>query len=191
MQAICVYCGSATGNHAAYAAEAAAVGRALAEAGYRMVYGGGRVGLMGTVANAAIEAGGKVTGVIPEALVARELAHDGLTELRVVSDMHERKALMMDLSDAFVALPGGAGTLEEIIEVMSWAQLSVHAKPFGVLNTRAYYDTLLSFLDRAVEEGFLQAGARKLLRVARTADELIDVLEVAGSAYERWGADPG
>lgn len=191
MQAICVYCGSATGNHAAYAAEAAAVGRALAEAGYRMVYGGGRVGLMGTVANAAIEAGGKVTGVIPEALVARELAHDGLTELRVVSDMHERKALMMDLSDAFVALPGGAGTLEEIIEVMSWAQLSVHAKPFAVLNTRAYYDTLLSFLDRAVEEGFLQAGARKLLRVARTADELIDVLEVAGSAYERWGADPG
>lgn len=191
MQAICVYCGSAKGGHNAYELEAAEVGRVIVNSGCRLVYGGGNVGLMGTVADAALEAGGDVTGVIPEALVAREVAHRNLTDLRIVSNMHERKALMMDLSDAFVALPGGIGTLEEIVEVMSWAGLSVHAKPFAVLNTRSYYDMLLQFLDKAVLEGFLHAAARKLLRVAQTPNDVVDVLRQAQESPERWGAAPG
>lgn len=190
MRSICVYCGSSSGGGREYESDARFVGTAIAEAGYRLVYGGGRVGLMGVVADAALGAGGSVTGVIPQALVDRELAHDGLSDLRIVSDMHERKALMMELSDAFVALPGGIGTLEEIIEVMSWAQLSVHAKPLAVLNTHGYYDPLLSFLDSAVAEGFLHAAARRLLRLASSPRELLSVLENAGSSYERWKAAP-
>jgi uncharacterized protein (TIGR00730 family) len=171
---ICVYAGSNPGAKEAYGEAAAELARLLASRGIGVVYGGGKVGLMGILADAALAAGGEVIGVIPQDLVDREVGHDGLTELRVVGSMHERKALMAELSDAFVALPGGAGTLEELIEIYTWSQLGLHAKPMGVLNVLGYYDGLAALLDHAVEEGFLRPQHRAALQTADTPAELME-----------------
>jgi hypothetical protein len=153
------------------------MGRLLAERRIRLVYGAGNVGLMGVLANAALAAGGEVIGVIPQMLVDRELAHRGLTQLRIVGSMHERKALMAELSDAFVALPGGLGTYEELCEVLTWAQLGIHHKPCGCLNVLGYFDPLTRMLDRAVEAGFLQSSQRAALLVSNEPSDLLLVLE--------------
>jgi uncharacterized protein (TIGR00730 family) len=163
IRSICVFCGASTGRDPGYAAAAARTGETLARRGIRVIYGGGRLGLMGTVADAALAAGGEVIGVIPRGLVDRELAHPGLTELRIVGTLHERKAAMAELADGFVALPGGLGTLEELAEVLSWAQLDLHAKPIGLLDVGGYFGALESFLDHAVAEGFLAEPHRRLL----------------------------
>ena len=171
---VCVYAGSNPGRDPAYAEAAADLARRLAGRGIGVVYGGGRVGLMGVLADTALEAGGEVIGVIPQDLVDREIGHQGLTELRVVGSMHERKALMADLSDAFVALPGGAGTLEELIEVYTWSQLGLHAKPMGVLDVGGYYSRLADLLDHAVHEGFLRPEHRQALQFAGDAGALLE-----------------
>jgi len=171
---VCVYCGSSSGGRPEFADEARDLGRAIVEAGCGLVYGGGRVGLMGLVADAVLEAGGHVHGVIPEHLVRAETAHTGLTVLDVVESMHERKALMADLSDGFVALPGGWGTLEELFEVLTWAQLGLHGKPCGLLNVDGYFDPLLTFLQHAVTEGFVKAEFERMLPVEASADTLLD-----------------
>ena len=176
MRRVCVYAGSNPGSDPAYADAARALARLLAERSIGLVYGGGKVGLMGVLADAALAAGGEVIGVMPQALVDREIGHRGLTELRVVGSMHDRKALMADLSDAFVAVPGGIGTLEELIEVYTWSQLGIHTKPCGVLNVRGYYDALAAFLDHAVEEGFLRPQHRAVLTVAADPAELLERL---------------
>ena len=163
IRSICVFCGASTGRDPRYVAAAAATGERLARDGIRVVYGGGHLGLMGAVADAALAAGGEVIGVIPRSLVDRELAHRGLTELRVVEDLHDRKAQMAELADAFLALPGGLGTLEELAEVLSWAQLDLHAKPIGLLDVGTYFAGLEAFLDRAVTEGFLADRHRAIL----------------------------
>ena len=160
MERICVFCGSSPGARPAFARAAREVGAELARRGIGLVFGGGSVGLMGEVADAVLEAGGEAIGVIPASLVARELAHGGCTEMRVVATMHERKATMVELSSAFVALPGGLGTLDESFEILTWAQLGIHAKPFGLLNVEEYYTPLLAFLDSAVREGFVPAPSR-------------------------------
>jgi hypothetical protein len=162
---ICVFCGASPGHDARYAAAATAVGTELARRGIELVYGGGRLGLMGTIADAALAEGGRVTGVIPAGLVDRELAHRGVTELRVVATLHERKAVMAELADAFIALPGGLGTLEELAEVLSWAQLGLHAKPIGALDVGGFYGPLLAHLDHAASEGFVSERHRELLIV--------------------------
>lgn len=164
-RSVCVYCGSQMGSDPAYARAAAALGEAIARDGLTLVYGGASVGLMGVVADAALAAGGRVVGVIPRILLRKELAHEGLAELVVTESMHERKAKMAELSDAFVALPGGIGTLDELFEMWTWAQLGLHAKPCVLINTGGYYDNLVAFLDRAVRDGFLRPGTRALLRV--------------------------
>jgi uncharacterized protein (TIGR00730 family) len=176
MRRVCVFTGSSSGAHDAYRAAAADLGRLLATRGIGVVYGGARVGLMGVVADAALAAGGEVIGVIPDALVAKEVAHKGLTDLRVVASMHERKALMSDLSDAFVAMPGGWGTLEEFFEVLTWAQLGLHRKPCGLLNTRGYFDGLLAFLSHTIREGFVRPENTGLIAVAPTPGELLERL---------------
>ena len=173
MRRLAVYCGSAAPADPRYVSLAAEVGRTLARRGIGIVYGGGKLGLMGALADAALAAGGHVTGVIPEQLRDRERAHTGLPDLRVVGSMHERKQLMADLSDAFVALPGGIGTLEELIEVFTWAQLGVHRCPLGVLNVEGYYDGLLAFLDVAMAEGFLREGTRARLLVDDDPERLV------------------
>jgi uncharacterized protein (TIGR00730 family) len=170
---ICVFCGSSPGRDPAYLAAARTVGSRLAERGIGVVYGGSRVGLMGAVADAALDADGEVIGVIPQGLVDRELAHTGLTELRTVGTLHERKAVMAELSDAFIALPGGLGTLEELAEVTSWAQLGLHAKPIGLLDVDDYWDDLLAWLDHAVETGFLAPADRALLHRATDLGDLL------------------
>jgi hypothetical protein len=180
MRRVCVYAGSNPGNDPAYADAAQALALLLAERGIGLVYGGGNVGLMGVLADTALAAGGEVIGVMPQALVDREIGHRGLTELRIVGSMHDRKALMADLSDAFVAVPGGIGTLEELIEVYTWSQLGIHAKACGVLNVRGYYDALAAFLDHAVDQGFLRPQHRAVLSVAADPGELLDRL----AAYE-------
>ncbi len=174
MDRICVYAGSNHGNDPAYAEAAAALARTLAERGIGVVYGGGKVGLMGVVADTALAAGAEVIGVMPQDLIDREIGHEGLTELRVVGSMHERKAQMAELSDGFIALPGGAGTLEELIEVYTWSQLGLHRKPMGVLDVRGYYDGLAALLDHAVQEGFLREQHRAALHVAEDAEELLE-----------------
>ena len=163
MRSVCVFCGSNPGRRPEYLAGAAELGRLLAARGLRVVYGGAHVGTMGALADAVLAAGGEITGVIPEHLVDAEVAHRGLTDLRVVASMHERKALMAELSDAFVALPGGLGTLEEFAEVVTWAQLGLHAKPTGLLNLLGYYDGLLAFLDHATAERFLRPAHREMI----------------------------
>lgn len=170
---ICVYCGSSEGRDEAYARQAQALGRMLAERSIQIVYGGANVGLMRILADASLAAGGSVIGVMPKALVAKEKAHHGLTELHVVGSMHERKALMAELADGFVALPGGAGTMDELFEVWTWGQLGFHGKPCGLLNTASYYDPLVSFLDHAVSEGFIRACHRDMLILANTPEELL------------------
>lgn len=174
MQSICVYCGSAPGRRDVYVAGARALGHALAERGLRLVYGGASVGLMGAVADAVLEAGGEVTGVIPETLMKKELAHPGLTELVVTQSMHQRKMTMADRSDGFVALPGGIGTFEELFEIWTWAQLGMHRKPCGILNVDGYYDKLLAFLDHARDEALLAPSVRDVLQVADDATALLD-----------------
>jgi len=174
LRTLCVYCGSSTGNDAAYAAAARALGTAMAGRGLSLVYGGGHVGLMGIIADAVLAAGGKVTGVIPTALMDSEVGHDRLTTLHVVEDMHERKAMMAELADGFIAMPGGIGTLEELFEVMTWLQLGYHAKPVGVLNVNGFYDGLLAFLDRQRDEGYLRSEHRSLLIEDGKPDALLD-----------------
>jgi uncharacterized protein (TIGR00730 family) len=174
---VCVFSGSSPGADLAYRAAATDLGHRLAERGIELVYGGASVGLMGAVADAAMEGGGHVIGVIPQSLVDREIAHPAIGDLRVVESMHERKALMADLSDAFVALPGGVGTLEELFEVYTWNQLGLHAKPLGLFNVRGYYDGLARFLDHAVEERFVTPHHRAMLLVSEHLDELIDGLD--------------
>lgn len=173
---ICVYCGSNSGSLPAYADAARKLGTLLARRGIELVYGGGRVGLMGVIADAVLAADGRVIGVIPEALVAREVAHLKLKDLRVVGSMHERKALMVDLADAFIAMPGGFGTLEEFSEVLTWAQLGLHRKPHGLLNVEGFYDSLLSFFDHAVAANFIRPTHRALVIAENDPERLLDAL---------------
>ena len=176
MKRVCVFCGSSSGVRPGYRLAAEELGRRLAGRGMGLVYGGARVGLMGAVADAVLSARGQVIGVIPEALVAKELAHTGLTELRVVPSMHERKAVMADLSDGFIAIPGGWGTLEELFEVLTWGQLGLHQKPCGLLNVEQYFDGLLSFADRMIEEGFVRRENGAMISVSSDPAALIDLL---------------
>lgn len=176
MQRICVFCGSSPGLRPAYKQAAQAMGKALALKGIGLVYGGGNVGLMGVVADATLEAGGEVIGVIPQALVDKEVAHTGLKDLRVVGSMHERKALMAELSDAFVALPGGFGTFEEFCEVLTWAQLGLHRKPCGLLNVEGYYDHLISLFNHGVTEQFIRPQHRSLVLEEKEPLQLLDLL---------------
>ncbi len=162
---ICVYCGSRHGARPVYTSAAVALGRAIGERGWQLVYGGGKVGLMGEVADATLAAGGRVVGVIPQTLKEREVEHTGLTELHVVPTMHLRKQMMAERADAFIALPGGIGTLEELYEVWTWRQLGYHDQPIGLLNVDGYYDDLLRFMDRTVAEGFLSAAQQAVLQV--------------------------
>ena len=176
MRRVCVYAGSNPGTHPAYAKAARTLAAELAARGIGLVYGGGKVGLMGVIADSVLAAGGEAIGVMPQALIDREIGHPRLTELKVVGSMHERKAQMAELADAFVALPGGIGTLEELIEVYTWSQLGIHDKACGVLNVRGYYDGLATFLDHAVSEGFLRPQHRAVLSVAEDPAELLDAL---------------
>lgn len=177
LQRICVFCGSSSGTGEAYLLAAREVGRLLCERGIELVYGGGRVGLMGAVADACLAAGGRVIGVIPQLLVDKEVAHQGLTELHVVQTMHERKALMADLSGAFLALPGGYGTWDELCEVLTWTQIGIQRKASALLNVNGYYDPLLAMADRAVAEGFLLAENRELLLTGTDPSQLLDRLQ--------------
>jgi len=191
VRTVCVYAGSQAGSRPAYAEHAARFARRLAAEGVGVVYGGGKAGLMGVVADAALAEGGRVTGIIPEQLQARELAHQGLTDLRVVRSMHERKALMAELSDAFVAVPGGIGTLEELVEVFTWAQLGMHAKPVALLDVDGYYAGLVAFFDHAVDEGFLRPATRSMLLVEGDPEALLDRLRAhEPPEVERW-IEPG
>jgi uncharacterized protein (TIGR00730 family) len=187
MKRVCVFCGSSPGRNPVHLEAARATGRALARRGIGLVFGGGSVGLMGAIADAALDAGAEVVGVIPRALQLRELAHDRLTSLHVVGSMHERKAKMAALADAFVALPGGIGTLEEFAEILTWAQLGLHARPCGLLDVDGYYRPLVAFFDHAVEEGFVRPEHRRLMVVAQDPDELIDRFTAwQPPAIERW-----
>jgi uncharacterized protein (TIGR00730 family) len=174
LRRICVFCGSNRGADPAFAAAAECLGRELSRRGIGLVYGGGNVGLMGVLADTVLAGGGHVTGVIPEALMAREVGHRGLPDLRVVKTMHERKALMADLADGFIALPGGMGTFEEFLEVVAWAQLGFHAKPCALLNVNGYFDPLLRFLDHAVEQRFIRPTHRSLVRVGSDIGPLLE-----------------
>jgi uncharacterized protein (TIGR00730 family) len=174
LRRVCVFCGSKHGRQTGYTVAARKVGRVLAERGITLVYGGGDVGLMGEVADAAMEAGGEVLGVIPEFMVDHEVAHHGLTVLEVVPSMHARKARMAELADAFVALPGGWGTLEELLEIVTWGQLQLHDKPVGLLEVGDFYSGLLTFLDHAVAEGFIKEKHRGLLLADDDLDRLLD-----------------
>jgi uncharacterized protein (TIGR00730 family) len=176
MQRLCVFCGSNSGAAPEYAVVAADLGRLLAERGIVLVYGGSNAGLMGTLADAVLSAGGFAIGVIPRSLVEREVAHRGLPDLRVVETMHERKALMADLADAFVAMPGGYGTFDELCEILTWAQLGIHTKPVGLLNILGYWNPFLGFLDHAVEAGFLRPAHRQLLEIRGEPRSLLDLL---------------
>jgi uncharacterized protein (TIGR00730 family) len=180
MKAVCVFCGSNPGNHPDYAAAAEALGQAIAKRGATLVYGGAEVGLMGITADAALAAGGEVIGIIPKALMDKEICHKSLTRLEAVGSMHERKARMAELSDGFVNLPGGTGTLEEMFEVWTWGQLGFHTKPIGVLNVRGFYDPLMTFLDHQRDEGFVKPGLRDTLLSAGDPNVLLDAME----AYE-------
>lgn len=176
MDAICVFSGSRCGSRPEYAAAAIALADLLVDHRLRLVYGGGDIGLMGRMADRMLARGGEVVGVIPRCLVEREVAHHGVTRLHVVETMHERKALMADLSDAFLALPGGFGTLEELFEVVTWRQLRIHAKPCGVLNVGGYYDALLEFLDRAVEDDFIRPEHHSALLIDEDPQRLLEAL---------------
>ena len=174
IQHICVFCGSSPGARPIYVQAARHLGQTLAYRGLTLVYGGAKVGTMGQLAQAALDAGGHVTGIIPRALLEMEVAHTGLPDPRVVESMHERKALMADLADAFIALPGGLGTIEEFFEVLCWSQLGLHAKPCGLLNVGGYYDRLTAFLDHTVEEQFVRASHRDLVLVKEEPEAMLD-----------------
>jgi len=178
MQRICVFCGSSPGARPEYSAAAQALGQALVTQGIELVYGGASVGLMGIVARTVLAGGGRVTGVIPRLLAEKEVALTSLDDLRIVDSMHKRKALMAELSDGFIALPGGIGTIEEFVEVLTWAQLGIHAKPCGLLNSVGYYDRLLGFFDHMLEEGFIRPACRSTILVEQ---EPLSLLEAMGS----------
>jgi uncharacterized protein (TIGR00730 family) len=184
---ICVFCGSSSGAGNVYLQSAREVGRLLCERGIELVYGGGKVGLMGALADACLAGGGRVTGVIPQLLVDKEVAHHGLTDLRVVQTMHERKALMADLADAFLALPGGYGTWDELCEVLTWSQIGIQRKASALLNVNGYYDPLLAMVDRAVAEGFLRETHRELLLTDTKPARLLDRLETyVAPVVDKW-----
>ena len=183
MRSVCVFCGSNPGRRPEYLAGAADLGRTLASRGIRVVYGGAHVGVMGALADAVLAAGGEIIGVIPDLLVDAEVAHSGLTELRVTGSMHERKATMAGLAEGFIALPGGLGTLEEFAEIVTWAQLGLHAKPTGLLNLLGYYDGLLRFLDHATHERFVRPDHREMILAGPSVAELL-------AAMDGWTAPP-
>jgi len=184
---ICVYCGANPGNDPAFALATEALAGALARRGLGLVYGGASVGLMGVLADTMLAAGGEVIGVIPRVLVDREVAHPGLSELRVVDSMHQRKAAMAELADGFIALPGGFGTLEEIFEILTWSQLGLHQKPCGLLNVNDYYQGLVAFLARAVNAGLLREENRHMLMVAETPDRLLTLFDdYRAPTVEKW-----
>ena len=185
LRRICIFCGSSSGRRSVYEQAVQHVGRLLALRGIELVYGGGNVGLMGTLANACLESGGRVIGVIPQSLVDKEVAHTGLTELRVVGSMHERKFLMAELSDAFMGLPGGYGTWEELFEMLTWSQLGIHRKACAILNVNGYYDALLKMADNAVDEGFLRSANRDLLLADADPERLMDRMISQFAALER------
>lgn len=187
IKTLCIFCGSSPGFDPVHAAAARALGGALGEAGIDLVYGGGKVGLMGIVADSAMAAGARVTGVIPSALAALELAHHGLSQLHVVGSMHERKAMMADLSDGFIALSGGIGTFEELFEIWTWGQLGDHRKPVALLNVAGFYDKLASFLDDVVAAGFLRAAHRAMLMVETDPLALVARMQAhVPPAIEKW-----
>ena len=177
LERVCVFCGASPGRRPGYLEVAARLGRELAGRGIGLVYGAGGVGVMGAVSDAALEAGGRVTGVIPRALVEREAGRTDLDDLRVVASMHERKALMHELSDGFIALPGGLGTFEELFEILTWRQLGLHAKPVALLDVDGYFDPLVAMLDHATSEGFVVRGDRELVVRAKTIDDALAALE--------------
>lgn len=187
MKRICVFCGSSAGGDAVFAEAAAAMGALLARHHIGLVYGGGNIGLMGVIADAVLAGGGEVIGVIPQALVDKELAHHGVTQLRVVQSMHERKAMMADLAEGFLALPGGFGTLDEFCEILTWAQLGFHRKPCGLLNTAGFYDAFLAQVDHAVAQRFIRAEHRGLIHVATEPAALLRHLQAAHPpAMHKW-----
>ena len=184
LRRICVFCGSSTGDNPEYTQAAVQLGREMVQRGIGLVFGGGGVGLMGVIADAVLDAGGHAIGVIPHALVARELAHGALPDLRVVNSMHDRKATMAALADAFVAMPGGFGTFEEFCEVITWTQLGVHRKPCGLLNVRGFYDPLIEQFDRGVAEGFIKQGNRQIVVAHADPGALLDALAIAPAPAE-------
>jgi hypothetical protein len=187
MKDVCVFCGSYNGDRADYTEAARSIGMGLARRGLGVVYGGAKAGLMGTVAEAALGAGGRVIGVIPRALVDKELAHRGLTDLHVVNTMHERKAMMATISEGFIALPGGFGTMDELFEIITWAQLGLHRKPVAILNVSGFYDPLLHFLDHLVAEGFVKREHRQVIVVATDPDKLLGILDTyVPPLIEKW-----
>ncbi len=186
MKAVCVFCGSSVGRDPFYRQTAAAVGTAIARAGLSVVYGGGKVGLMGALADAAITAGGRVIGVIPRALRERELAHGGLSELHVVETMHERKTMMADLADGFIALPGGAGTLEEFFEQWTWAQLGIHSKPCGLLNVKDYFQPLIAMIEKIVAEGFMAASYSEMLVIETSVEPMLARFSAYSPPPRKW-----
>jgi len=187
MGRICVFSGSSNGRRPAYRTAATLLGQTLVSRGYELVYGGARVGLMGAVADAVLADGGHVIGVIPQALVEREVAHTGLPDLRVVSSMHERKALMSELSDGFIALPGGWGTIEELFEVLTWGQLGLHRKPCGLLNVEGYYDPLMAFLRHGFDEQFVRTAFERMLLVSDSPAALLDAFaSFEAPAQAKW-----
>ena len=187
MKKICVFCGSNKGVNPVYAATAKELGQYLARNNYHLVYGAGNVGLMGVLADATLEAGGKVTGIIPDFLMAKEVGHKGLTELIITKSMHERKQKMADLSDGFIALPGGCGTMEELFETFTWAQLGLHKKPLGLLNVSGYYDYLLAFLDNMSRERFLSRDNRDMILTDTNYTELIRKMnDYQAPDVEKW-----
>lgn len=184
---LCVFCGSASGQRAEYTEAAVAVGQLIGARGMELIYGGGSIGLMGAIADAALSSGARVVGVIPKRLARKEIAHHGLSELHIVASMHERKAKMADLSDAFVALPGGMGTMDELFEILTWGQLGEHAKPIGLLNVAGYYDSLLALMETMIAEKFVKEKHRDLLVVDTEVDRLIDrILEHQPPETEKW-----
>jgi uncharacterized protein (TIGR00730 family) len=187
IQRLCVYCGSSLGARDQYREAADALGHALAARGIELVYGGGHVGLMGALADGVLAAGGRVTGVIPRALMDRELGHTGIQDLRVVADMHERKMTMAGLADAFIALPGGWGTIEELSEMLTWLQLAIHAKPIGILNIAGYYDPFLAFAEAMITERFVRIEHRQLFSVDTNPETLIDrLMQPMSAPVDKW-----
>ncbi len=177
MKHICVFCGSSIGAREIYRDTARALGGEIARRGIDLVYGGSNIGLMGVIADATLAAGGKATGIMPTHLIQKEIMHTHLTELRVVNTMHERKALMADLADGFIALPGGFGTYDEFCEIVTWAQLGLHQKPCALLNVEGYYDPLITMIDRAVQEGFVRADHRAMLIISTEISDLLDQMQ--------------
>ncbi len=187
MKRLCVFCGSRTGSNGLFAVAAKDLGTELARRKIELVYGGGNIGLMGVIADAVLDAGGRVTGVIPEALASKELAHKGVQDLRVVSSMHERKALMAELADGFVAMPGGLGTLEEFFEVLTWGQLGFHGKPVALFNVAGYFDGLLSFIEHAVAHQFIRSEHGRMVIAESSAGRLFErLMEYQSPAVSKW-----